>query len=342
MSTDQGQGGAQAIEDAAALGALFTPDTRPEDVPSRLELYMKCRYERATMVQTYTRGVAAVISGKSTNDIVTDRESRPEHVPSHSNTNHLLALEFLRTVFEHNAYDYATNVLRKTQGSLIPSSSTLPKSFGPSPPLLSSFTNVQDVLGDPSQRTLEIKFRAHRSQLEGLLPHIDSRIAAFGGWGGASWIIRRIKADEWGGNTGINVLGLRIFNARLTADDSKPEPFVPLIFADHPEFVLAGREELGLPLLLADLQERMIGSQYQLSLEQSGHQFMELNAGLLPQSTNGSELNGARDVCKGLAKVSVTALRPEALDTVFPGLAFVIRQLQEIKFEGADVAVLNI
>lgn len=77
MSTDQGQGGAQAIEDAAALGALFTPDTRPEDVPSRLELYMKCRYERATMVQTYTRGVAAVISGKSTTDIVTDRESWP-------------------------------------------------------------------------------------------------------------------------------------------------------------------------------------------------------------------------------------------------------------------------
>lgn len=35
---------------------------------------MRCRYDRATMVQNYTRQVAAVISGKSSNDIVSDRE----------------------------------------------------------------------------------------------------------------------------------------------------------------------------------------------------------------------------------------------------------------------------
>lgn len=62
------------MEDAAALGALLPSNTRPEDIPSRLEMYMRCRYDRATMVQNYTRQVAAVISGKSSNDIVSDRE----------------------------------------------------------------------------------------------------------------------------------------------------------------------------------------------------------------------------------------------------------------------------
>lgn len=234
-------------------------------------------------------------------------------------------------------------MLRKTLASLTPSSSPLSQIFGPPTPLLSNFSNAHDVLGETSQRTLEIKFRAHRSQLEGLLPTIDARLAAFGGWGGASWVTRRINAEEWGGNTGVSVLALRIFNARLT-DGAKPEPFIPLLFADKPEFVIAGREELGLPVLLADFHERMVGSQYQLALEQSGRQFMELNAGLLPRGnqSQGAEASGTREVCKGRATVAVTALQPAALDTVYPGLAFVIRVLQEIKFEDADVALLNV
>ncbi|KAL5337705.1 FAD/NAD(P)-binding domain-containing protein [Aspergillus crustosus] len=46
----QGQGGAQSFEDGAALGALFTQDTTPEQVPQRLELYNQVRYERAITV----------------------------------------------------------------------------------------------------------------------------------------------------------------------------------------------------------------------------------------------------------------------------------------------------
>ncbi|KAL4972869.1 hypothetical protein BDW66DRAFT_143355 [Aspergillus desertorum] len=46
----QGQGGAQSIEDGAALGALFTPDTIPAQVPQRLELYNKTRYAHSITV----------------------------------------------------------------------------------------------------------------------------------------------------------------------------------------------------------------------------------------------------------------------------------------------------
>ncbi|KAL4878936.1 FAD/NAD(P)-binding domain-containing protein [Aspergillus karnatakaensis] len=46
----QGQGGAQSFEDGAALGALFTQDTVVTQVPQRLEIYNRTRYERALTV----------------------------------------------------------------------------------------------------------------------------------------------------------------------------------------------------------------------------------------------------------------------------------------------------
>ncbi|KAI0973196.1 monooxygenase [Xylaria arbuscula] len=51
----QGQGGAQAIEDGAALGVLFPSDTIPEQVSQRLALYNKVRYARAVTVVFMSR-----------------------------------------------------------------------------------------------------------------------------------------------------------------------------------------------------------------------------------------------------------------------------------------------
>ncbi|TGO62075.1 hypothetical protein BCON_0022g00130 [Botryotinia convoluta] len=54
----QGQGGAQAIEDSAAIGALFPLATRSSDVQQHLKLYVQARYDRATLVQDFTRQAA--------------------------------------------------------------------------------------------------------------------------------------------------------------------------------------------------------------------------------------------------------------------------------------------
>ncbi|EKG19946.1 Monooxygenase FAD-binding protein [Macrophomina phaseolina MS6] len=54
-STDMGQGAAQAIEDAAALGALLPLDTAVNEIPRRLRMYEKCRKERADVIQEFTR-----------------------------------------------------------------------------------------------------------------------------------------------------------------------------------------------------------------------------------------------------------------------------------------------
>ncbi|KAH0536647.1 hypothetical protein FGG08_006492 [Glutinoglossum americanum] len=54
MLPHQGQAGAQAIEDACALGLLFE-DVGPEDVSARLKLYEKVRMGRAGAVQVFSR-----------------------------------------------------------------------------------------------------------------------------------------------------------------------------------------------------------------------------------------------------------------------------------------------
>jgi 2-polyprenyl-6-methoxyphenol hydroxylase-like FAD-dependent oxidoreductase len=51
----QGQGGGCAIEDAASLAVCFPADTPVSEVPARLKLYEKIRYERANRIQEYSR-----------------------------------------------------------------------------------------------------------------------------------------------------------------------------------------------------------------------------------------------------------------------------------------------
>ncbi|KAJ8106048.1 hypothetical protein ONZ43_g7194 [Nemania bipapillata] len=50
MLPHQGQGGAQAIEDAATLGAVFTGATTPEQVPELLDIYNQVRYNHTVTI----------------------------------------------------------------------------------------------------------------------------------------------------------------------------------------------------------------------------------------------------------------------------------------------------
>ncbi|KAJ5363870.1 FAD/NAD(P)-binding domain-containing protein [Penicillium cataractarum] len=313
----QGQGGAQAIEDGVALGALFPLGTSRDEIADRLELYMKCRYERATMVQNFSRQAAFKISAK---DAVGGTSTDP--------------LEFMRINFGHDAHDFATNMLRKHLASRITNPDALCSVFGPSNPLILGAPDSQAILGSPSQRLLEIEFRARRNYLETFLPRMDSRIASPGGWSKASWAVRRIQPAEWKGHGEITVVGLCIFNSILSPDQTEPKEFNPVIFCDNAEFVIAAREELNLPILLVDLKERFIGAQYQMKLERSGHTFMEIHADLAANHQNGES---GTDL-GGKSWVSLTLLKPDVVEALLPGLANVIGRLQGLDMKDPVIA----
>ncbi|KZL78761.1 zeaxanthin epoxidase, partial [Colletotrichum tofieldiae] len=72
MLPTQGQGASQAIEDAEALGAIFEEiKDKPTkaDVESRLKTMFGCRFERATLIQGYSRQAGKPATDKATNNI---------------------------------------------------------------------------------------------------------------------------------------------------------------------------------------------------------------------------------------------------------------------------------
>ena len=63
------QGGAMALEDGVSLGIMLSQGVTPEDVPGRLELYNKARYERASSIQQFSRLVGGDGTEGSADDV---------------------------------------------------------------------------------------------------------------------------------------------------------------------------------------------------------------------------------------------------------------------------------
>ncbi|CEL03661.1 hypothetical protein ASPCAL04811 [Aspergillus calidoustus] len=230
----QGQGGAQAIEDGAALGALFPLGTKPGDVPSRLELYMKCRYDRATMVQNYSRLAAFKTSP---DDKVGGTSTDP--------------LEFSRINFGHDAYDYAENVLLKSRAFGAVHRGPLTTVFGPSqlPTLASALSGL------PS---LRVSFRTRRNYLETFLPNSGSSIRAMGGWATASLVLTRHSAKH-------TSLALSIPDAIISSSSKEIETFTPIILDNDIDRVAFGTEQ-GLPVCYAEIREYNLGDKRLLTV----------------------------------------------------------------------------
>ncbi|KAI9048073.1 hypothetical protein LZ554_007869 [Drepanopeziza brunnea f. sp. 'monogermtubi'] len=93
----QGQGGAQAIEDAAAFGALLPLGTQVSDIPKRLELYVQARYDRATMIQDFSRQAAFKTARGKHGGRVMD------------------PMQFTEANFRHDAFDHARDILLREQ-----------------------------------------------------------------------------------------------------------------------------------------------------------------------------------------------------------------------------------
>lgn len=73
MLPTQGQGASQALEDAEALGAFFDglpAETRSlGDIEDTLSRVYRCRYERASLIQRYSREAARPATAKSSKEV---------------------------------------------------------------------------------------------------------------------------------------------------------------------------------------------------------------------------------------------------------------------------------
>ncbi|KAI8301180.1 ABC transporter [Colletotrichum sp. SAR11_59] len=70
MLPTQGQGASQSVEDAEALGAIFSDvKTKPTKDEVAQQTVFECRYDRATLIQDYSRQSGKPATDKSTNKI---------------------------------------------------------------------------------------------------------------------------------------------------------------------------------------------------------------------------------------------------------------------------------
>lgn len=231
---DQGQGAAQAIEDAASIAVMLPLGTTIDSIPARLKLYQKCRYERASVIQEYSR-----TAGK-------DLGSGPP----------VDASRFTNFNFGHDEWHASSQALRKwewenNKGLLW----RMPISFGPMPGPRQDFHGRPRDGTNATFSTASVKFKTSRTVLQNLFPTDKLQFAAPDTMVYATFSATQLGNLEWLGGRGYSHFGLYIHGVQYTRSDGSTliGTYLPVLFENLADPILSGREELGFPKLFADL-----------------------------------------------------------------------------------------
>lgn len=270
----QGQGGACAIEDAAALGVVLESGLTSDEVPARLRLYQRIRKGRADRLQEYTR-----LSGL---------DVKPGEPPK------LNMAEVTAYNFGHDEHHHATQRLREWKWSTQPASySRMPIAFGPMPGPRQSHAGRPRDGTHSTFVTASIKIKTSRTVLQNLFPPGSTgwRFKSPGSVAYCSFSQTTLDGMEWLGGQGYNHLGLYIHGVEHTGTDGAKTSgvYMPILFEDLADPIVSGREELGMPKLFSDLAVQRSDTSYSIQAGWCGRVWgtFELSD-LRPDATNGA------------------------------------------------------
>lgn len=237
----QGQGAGMAIEDGASLAVMLPLGTRREEIPERLKLYNQARYDRAHMIQHFSR-----IVGQDDKD----------------RTEPLDMFKFTFTNFCHDEYDHSSQLLREYHWSKTPQVYwRQPIAFGPMPGPRQDINGVVRKAEHSTYVTASIKFKTSRTLLQNLFPHGKERRRGWsftspGSVAFASFSQTTLHKMDWLGGGGYNHLGLYIHGVQYTKKDGSVVrgAYLPILFENLTDPILSGREELGMPKLFSSIE----------------------------------------------------------------------------------------
>ncbi|ESZ93892.1 hypothetical protein SBOR_5713 [Sclerotinia borealis F-4128] len=350
----QGQGGAQAIEDSAAIGALFPLGTQSSDIQQRLKLYVQARYDRATLVQDFTRQAAFQTPRGKHGGRVTD------------------PMQFMQTIFSHDAYDHAHGILlRELNRSAL--YRRMPVSFGPNPGPRQNLNGKPRKPLKATYKTSYITFKTYKSYLSTLLPSDDFQIVTEDMWATATFSTTRLGNLEWLGGRGYSMFGLYVHNVvhkgpSETGSDAATElkgDLLPVLFENMADPIITGREELGFSKVFATLDEKAEStSSFMLSAGWEGTEFCRLTLNdleetpdadsvlqtpvmhykVIPSSMNKGQdadyatiypsipsAEGEKRWKAGKSEIVFTDLEDRELEMTFPTLTNIIKGLRSVK-----------
>lgn len=286
----QAQGGGQAIEDAVSLAAVLPLGTSKEDIPERLQLYEKCRRDRANKIQQATR-----LSGKSPQEL--EKLGQKYDVFAFTNYN-----------FGHDEWDFSTNALNKHLWSKGPYRYRQPLSFGPSPGPRQPKNSLPDILSHAKQnQTIStIRFKTSRTYLQNLLPTPAFSFTSPGTVAQASVICCSLRNMTWLGDTGYNHCGLYLHGVQYKKKNGEilHGTFLPILFESLTDPIVTGREEIAAPKWGCDIDISTSGQSRSIRMSWRGTTFGELEFdGLEDEAQAEPKQNGANGThVKKLAK----------------------------------------
>ncbi|OAQ63761.1 FAD binding domain-containingprotein [Purpureocillium lilacinum] len=235
----QPAGGAMAIEDGGSLGIMLSKGITPDEVPERLELYNKARYDRATLCQELTR-----LTGG-------DGIKSTEFDTSKLNLNN--TLEYF---LPHDEIHASTEVLRRHLWKKDESARwKQPIVFGPMPGPRNIPSECSQGGAPSTVTTATVRFRTSATLLKNLFPNKAYSFSHDGSVGEVSFVVQQLRNLDWLGGGGYNVFSLYLHDIRYTKEDgTKIHGFYcPVTFEDCADPMIAGREDLGWPKLFSDI-----------------------------------------------------------------------------------------
>ncbi|KAL1608342.1 hypothetical protein SLS60_003283 [Paraconiothyrium brasiliense] len=254
----QGQGAAQAIEDAASLACVLPLGTPLCEIPERLKLYEQCRYKRASQIQEYSR-----IAGQDLG------AGPPLDTSRYTDEN-----------FGHDEWHHTSQKLREWQWSQKPSAyRRMPTVFGPYPgPRQDHLGNTRDW-SHSTFTTASIKFKTSRTLLQNLLPTSQFSFASMDSNCYATFSLSSLGNLEWLGGNGYNHFGLYIHGIEYTKEngDKITGSYLPVLFENLADPIISGREELGMPKVYATLDVTRDAGTWKLRGGWMGNHFLDVS-----------------------------------------------------------------
>ncbi|KAH0345428.1 FAD/NAD(P)-binding domain-containing protein, partial [Aureobasidium melanogenum] len=267
----QGQGGGQAIEDAAAMAVVLPLGTQADEVAERLKLYETCRYERAHRIQEYTRQAGKCLAEEGKIDM----------------------MEYVNYNFGHDEFDSATGIYNRWRWAKQPEIYwRMPVSFGPSPgPRQALYTNQPQPARHSTFTTASIKFKTSRTFLQNLLPTESFQFKDPGTIAYASFSQTTLGKMEWLGGSGYRHFGMYIHGVRYTKQNGETVDgtYLPLLFESLTDPIVSGRDELGMPKVFCDVDVRHRENSYRVRTSWQGSMFGKFNLDELEEADPAAE-----------------------------------------------------
>jgi hypothetical protein len=251
----QGQGGAMAIEDAAALGVVLERNLKSAQIEERLKLYQDIRQARADRIQEYSRLAGGDL----------DSEGR-------SSFN---MMEYTNYNFGHDEYDNASQRLREWKWSRQPASyRRMPLAFGPMPGPRQNHEGQVRNGAIAKFVTASMKIKTSRTVLQNLFPPGSAgwSFSSPGTVAYCSFSQTTLDRMEWLGGKGYNHFGLYIHGVQYRAENGSKTTgvYLPILFESLTDPIVSGREELGMPKLFSDIEVSQTEESYSIKASWRG------------------------------------------------------------------------